>query len=105
MGASPVKTGEQVREAPQSVEASEAARPRSNLGILFVLCVIGVCSYVDRQVISSLIEPIKREFGVSDSLMGLLTGLSFASFYVVASVPIGRLADNTSRRAVLAVCL
>jgi predicted MFS family arabinose efflux permease len=73
---------------------------RYALGLLVVLYVI---NYVDRQVLAVLLEPIKRDLGVSDTAMGLLTGLAFALFYTTAGVPIARLADRGTRRDVIAL--
>jgi predicted MFS family arabinose efflux permease len=73
---------------------------RYALGLLVLLYVI---NYIDRQVLSVLLEPIKQELGVSDTAMGLLTGIAFALFYTTAGVPIARLADAGARRNVIAV--
>jgi predicted MFS family arabinose efflux permease len=73
--------------------------------VLGVLVAVYVMNYVDRQLMSILIEPIKAEFGVSDKAMGLLTGFAFAIFYTVAGVPVARLADLWVRRSVIAVGL
>ena len=62
-----------------------------------------VINYVDRQILSVLLEPIKRDLGASDTQMGLLTGLAFALFYTVAAIPIARLADGGVRRDVIVV--
>lgn len=70
---------------------------------LALLALVYVFAYIDRQVISILIEPIKREFGVSDSQIGLLTGLAFGLLYAVLGVPVGKLADRYNRRAIVAV--
>lgn len=77
-------------------------RGRANyaLGLLVLLYVV---SYVDRQVLAVLIEPIKQDLGVSDTAMGLLSGLAFALFYTTAGVPIARLADRGIRRDVIVV--
>jgi predicted MFS family arabinose efflux permease len=66
-----------------------------------LLVLLYVISYVDRQVLAVLLEPIKRELGVSDTAMGLLSGLAFALFYTTAGVPIARLADRGTRRNVI----
>lgn len=73
--------------------------------VLGVLVLVYVMNYVDRQLISILIEPIKAEFGASDKQMGLLTGFAFAIFYTVAGIPVARLADVWVRRSVIAIGL
>jgi MFS family permease len=73
--------------------------------VLGVLVLVYVMNYVDRQLISILIEPIKAEFGASDKQMGLLTGFAFAVFYTVAGIPVARLADVWVRRSVIAIGL
>lgn len=71
---------------------------------LALLALVYIFSYIDRQVIAIVIEPIKHEFGASDTLMGLLTGLAFGLLYAALGVPVGRLADRSSRRRIVAVC-
>jgi predicted MFS family arabinose efflux permease len=73
--------------------------------VLGVLVLVYVMNYVDRQLISILIEPIKAEFGASDAEMGILTGFAFAIFYTVAGIPVARLADVWVRRSVIAIGL
>jgi MFS family permease len=73
--------------------------------VLFVLCVVGMFNFIDRQIITILIDPIKKEFGASDTAMGLLTGLVFAGFYLAASIPLARIADVGVRRTLMACCL
>jgi MFS family permease len=71
--------------------------------IVAVLTLANVSGFVDRQILSLLVEPLKRDLGVTDTQVSLLMGLSFAVFYSVLGVPIGRLADRSSRRAIVAV--
>lgn len=73
--------------------------------VLFLLFLVGVFALVDRQIFGMLIEPIKQEFEISDTWMGLASGLSFALFFAAAGIPIARLADRGSRRTILAVGL
>lgn len=75
------------------------AYSRYVLGIMFLLTALNV---MDRQVLAALAEPVKAEFGLSDSIMGVLLGSAFGFAHVVAMVPAGRLADRGSRRNVLA---
>ena len=70
-----------------------------------LLCVVWVMSLVDRQIIAIVLEPVKQEFQASDTAMGLLTGLVFAGFYTLASVPLGRWADVGVRRTIVATIL
>jgi len=69
--------------------------------MLSFLILLYVVNYVDRQILSVLLEPIKHDLGASDTEMGLLTGLAFALFYTIAAVPIARLADGGVRRTVI----
>jgi len=71
--------------------------------VLAVLFVAYVFNFVDRQIISILLEPIKEDLQVSDSLMGFLTGPAFAIFYATLGIPIARLADLWVRRTIIAI--
>jgi MFS family permease len=75
-------------------------------GYVLLMLFLGVTlSFADRQLINILVEPIKQEFGASDTEMGLLTGLAFVLCYAIVSIPIARLADRSSRRNILAVAM
>ena len=81
-------------------EAVEAPYPRRSyawtvVGILFCTAVL---SYTDRQVLSLLVDPVRAELHISDTQMSLLLGLAFAFIYGAAGIPLGWLADRTSRR-------
>src|SRR5262245_10925640 len=71
--------------------------------VVGVLTVAYVVSFVDRQILSLLAEPIERDLGIGDTAMSLLMGFSFAVFYTIFGIPLGRLADSRSRRAIIAV--
>jgi MFS family permease len=77
---------------------------RRNLTWALVL-VVAVLSYVDRQVFTLFQDDIKRELGLSDGQLGLLTGLSFALFYALAAFPIARYADRGDRRLTISLCV
>src|SRR5690606_3391719 len=68
-----------------------------------ILMVAYVLSFVDRQILNLLVEPIRRDLLISDTQMSLLMGLSFALFYTVCGIPLGRVADTRSRRGLIAV--
>ncbi len=72
---------------------------------LFVLFVIYTFNFIDRQILSILIEPVKTELGLSDTAMGMLTGFAFALFYATLGIPIARLADRYSRRNLISVAV
>jgi len=67
--------------------------------------VVYVVNFVDRQVLSILLESIKLDLGLTDVELGLLSGTAFGLFYATLGVPIARLADKTSRKAVIVVSL
>ncbi|MCB2065327.1 MAG: MFS transporter [Erythrobacter sp.] len=69
--------------------------------MLALLLGIAVLNYADRYLLSGLVSPIKAEFGLSDGTMGLLMGPAFAVLYTTVAIPIARLADRTSRIAVV----
>jgi len=92
--------------------SSEAAAPllRSTEGepslryawyVVFVLMVCYALSFVDRQILSLLVGPMKRDLAISDTRIGLLQGIAFAAFYSLMGLPLGRLADTRNRRNVI----
>lgn len=72
---------------------------------LALLVAIYAINFLDRQILAMLQEPIKRDLALSDAQLGLLTGTAFALFYVLAGIPLGRLADRRSRTALITSCL
>ncbi len=73
--------------------------------VVFVLTVMYMLSFVDRQILSLLVPWIKKDMGVSDTQIGLLQGLAFAIFYTLMGLPLGRLVDRRSRRNLVAICI
>jgi MFS family permease len=69
--------------------------------VVAILMVAYVFSFVDRQILNLLVGPVRRDLGISDTQMSLLMGFSFAILYTVLGIPIGRLADNRSRRGLI----
>lgn len=83
-----------------------AARQSRPWVVLIVFLFIYIFNYADRYLISGLVEPIKTEFGVGDQFMGLLMGPAFAILYTTIGIPIARLADRSSRIAIICIgCL
>jgi MFS family permease len=86
-------------QAPDGRELPSRGYSRYVLGVCFALTALNV---MDRQVLSVLVEPVKAEFGLSDSEMGLLTGTAFALSHALAMLPVARWADLGNRRDIIA---
>ena len=69
--------------------------------VVFVLMLANISSFIDRQILALLVVPIKRDLHLSDMKMSLLMGLSFAIFYTLFGIFIGRLADKSNRRNII----
>lgn len=65
--------------------------------LLAMMVLVGVVSVLDRFVFALVLEPIKQDLNLSDSQLGLMTGIAFAAFYAVAGIPIARWADTRNR--------
>jgi predicted MFS family arabinose efflux permease len=88
-----------------SASSISSARPGRILALV-LLTAVGTTNFMDRQILSVLAEPIRKDLGLTDTQLGLLTGLSFAFFYAVMGVPAAMLADRTNRvRLVGFACL
>ena len=73
--------------------------------VLCLLVLIYTMNLLDRQILAILAEEIKADLGISDSQMGFLYGTSFAVFYAVFGLPLGRLADLWVRKSLIALGL
>ena len=74
---------------------------RATYSSLAVLVAVNMLNFYDRHVIGALTEPIRREFGLSDSQVGLI-GSAFIWLYAIVGLPLGRAADAWSRKKLLA---
>lgn len=74
---------------------------------LVLLLLVYMFNFIDRQIVNILAEPIAKELGLSDTQIGLMTGLSFALFYTVLGIPLARYADNlkTNRVTLISCCV
>ncbi|MCW6530306.1 MULTISPECIES: MFS transporter [Sphingomonas] len=84
-------------------ETRGARIPRG--AIVLLLSAIYAVNYIDRQILAIILEHIKHEFGVSDTLLGLLVGPAFALFYATLGMPIALAADRMSRSRIIAASL
>jgi MFS family permease len=73
--------------------------------VLSVLVVVYILNFIDRQILSILVEDIKADLGLTDQDMGFLGGAAFGVFYALFGIPLGRLADNWSRVKLLSIGL
>lgn len=78
-------------------------RPAYAWYVVGVLTLAYAFAFIDRQILALMVEPIKRDLGISDFRMSLLLGLAFAIFYTVLGLPIARIADRANRRNLIAV--
>jgi len=88
-----------VASSPASVVWPGAAR---GWAVAALLALASIGSQFDRTVINLMVEPLKAAFTLDDTHFGMLQGVAFGIFYVIACVPIGRLADRYQRRLILA---
>jgi predicted MFS family arabinose efflux permease len=74
---------------------------------LWILLIVYIFNFVDRQIVNILAEPIARDLRLSDTQIGLMTGLAFALFYTALGLPIARYADKptTNRPRLIAIAL
>ncbi len=72
---------------------------------LFILMLAYTMNFVDRQILSILLQPIKLELHLSDTQLGFLSGLTFAIFYATLGIPIAMWADRSSRRNIVSLAL
>ena len=73
--------------------------------VVWLLFAVYVLNFVDRQILTILQEPIRKEFGFSDTQMGMLQGLAFAILYSTLGIPIARIADRKHRVNIIALSL
>src|SRR4026208_1839497 len=91
--------------APQVTAQADARPSARRYYVLGLLTVVYALNFLDRTIFNVLIEPIKKEFALSDTTMGLLAGFGFVLFYSLLGIPIARLADRFNRRNIVAVAL
>jgi predicted MFS family arabinose efflux permease len=72
---------------------------------MVVLAIVYMFNFVDRQILAILLPAIRADFGVSDTVLGMLAGTAFALFYATLGVPIALLADRWNRRNLIALAL
>jgi MFS family permease len=71
--------------------------------VVGVLTLAYIFSFIDRQILSLMVGPIQHDLGISEKQMSLLMGASFAVFYTLFGIPLGRIADTRSRRGLITI--
>ncbi|GAY22811.1 spinster family MFS transporter [Sphingobium fuliginis] len=81
--------------------------PRTNpsdAALLAILSLVYGAQYLDQILLGMFIKPIKAEFALSDTQIGLLTGVAFTALFVILGLPMARLADRGSRKLIVLGC-
>lgn len=73
--------------------------------VLFVLVIVYVFNFIDRNILSILAQDIKTDLGITDAEIGFLYGTVFAVFYAVFGIPLARFADVWVRRSLISIGL
>ncbi len=94
-----------LKQQPQTAPDKHQLETNYRWYALAVLTMVYVFSFIDRQILVILQESIKADLDLSDTQLGLLSGISFALFYVVLGIPIARYADRGNRRNVVAIAI
>src|SRR6476661_2816306 len=89
-------------QATAQVQARAAPSARRYY-VLAILTIVYALNFLDRTIFNVLIEPIKKEFVLSDTTMGLPAGFGFVLFYSLLGIPIARVADRLNRRNIVAI--
>jgi len=100
-----LREGMRMVTTPVTSEA-RTARRRVQIALALLLGVY-MLNFVDRQIVNILAEPMAKELGLSDTQIGLMTGLSFALIYTVLGLPLARYADraSTNRVGLISICI
>lgn len=92
-------------ESPASAEPISTSQNWYSHYVLFVLVLVYIFNFIDRNILSILAEDIKADLGIDDSQMGFLYGTVFAVFYAVFGIPLARFADVWNRRSLISAGL
>ncbi|MEG9862159.1 MAG: MFS transporter [Parvularculales bacterium] len=88
-----------------AADAAEIFTPKYRRNVLLLLTAVYTVNYVDRQILSILLVPVKQALDLSDTQLGFLSGIAFALFYATLGIPIAMLADRYNRRRIITFSL
>jgi MFS family permease len=92
-------------QTPAAEHQSTTKRARAAWWTLGVLTFVSILDWADRALISVVAEPLRHEFGLSDTELGFSMAFAFGIVRVFIGIPVGRLADTHNRRNILASAL
>ena len=95
----------EISRAQEFSKPQEVFSRRDRYYMLAVLTTVYIFNFIDRQILVILQEDIKAELLLSDTQLGLLSGFSFAIFYVTFGLGIARWADKGTRRNIVALAV
>ncbi len=87
---------------PSTTEHADGRRAWYVVGVLLLVYMV---HHLDRMIVTLLLEPIGREFALTDSQLGLLAGLAYAIPFALAGIPLGMLVDRVNRVRLVTVLL
>lgn len=88
---------------PEIGETKTGSGGRYAWFVVGILSLASIVSYIDRQIINLLVEPIKADLAINDTQIGLLQGFSFALFYAILALPLARLSDGGNRVRIISL--
>jgi len=90
--------------SPSMITTMDDAR-KHRTWALWILIIVYIFNFIDRQIVNILQEDIKADLGLNDTQLGMMTGLAFAVVYCTMGIPVARIADSTSRKGVMVISL
>jgi len=90
-------------EGPAAIPNESYPSPAYAWYVVGVLYLAYTLSFIDRQILALVIEPIRQDFQITDFQVSLIQGLAFAVFYTIMGIPLGRIADSHSRKGLVMV--
>lgn len=94
---------EPTSSAGPAISGTAPVTARQGWFAIFALNLLFICSYIDRQVIAYMVEPMQKDLSLTDTQIGMLMGPAFGLFYAVMGMPLGVLADRMSRKKLVAM--
>ncbi|GAB4148076.1 MAG: MFS transporter [Sphingomonadales bacterium] len=88
-------------QSPTDSQAATWPSPARAWTMVFILLIAYISSFIDRQLVTLLVDPIQKDLRLTDTEFSLLAGAAFSLFYMSMGIPLGWLADRYSRRLII----